>query len=65
MTSDRDCFADSQRVRTAARQFRLRLGEDAEHPACTLTEPRFGYRMEKGRGRVLREIEEVSTTRPR
>ena len=48
MTSDRNCFADSQRVRTAAKQLRLRLGEDAGHPAYTLNEPRFGYRMEKG-----------------
>ena len=48
MTSDRDCFVDSQPVRTAAKQFRRRLGEDADHLAYTLTEPRFGCRMEKG-----------------
>ena len=50
MTSDRDCFADSQRVRIAAKQFPLRLGEDTDHPAHILTEPGFGYRMEQGEG---------------
>ena len=30
------------------------LGEDADHPAIILTEPRFGYQMEQGEGRADR-----------
>ena len=50
MTSDRDCFADSRRVRTAAKQLRRQLSDDADHPAYILTKPRFRYRMKKGEG---------------
>ena len=48
MTSDTDCFGDSQRVRTSAQQLRRKLGDDADHPAYTFIEPSVGYRMEKG-----------------
>ena len=48
MTSDTDCFCDLQRVRTAAKHLRSKLGHDADHPAYTFSEPSVGYRMEKG-----------------
>ena len=41
MIDDRDCVADSRRVRTAAKQFQRQLGDDAVHPAYILTKPRF------------------------
>ena len=39
---------DSRRVRTAAKQLRRKLGDDANDPAYILNEPSVGYRMEKG-----------------
>ena len=39
---------DSRRVRTAAKQLRRKLGDDANNPTFILNEPRVGYRMEKG-----------------
>ena len=50
MTSDRECFADSQWVRTAAKQLLHQLGDDADHPVCILTGLRFRYQMKKGDG---------------
>ena len=41
---------DSRRVRTAAKQLRRKLGDDANNPTYILNEPRVGYRMEKGEG---------------
>ena len=38
---------DSRRVRTAAKQLRHKLGDDANNPTYILNEPRVGYRMEK------------------
>ena len=43
---------DSRRVRTAAKQLRRKLGDDANNPTYILNEPRVGYRMPRG------EIEE-------
>ena len=40
--------ADVRPIRTAISSLRRKLGEDAEYPACTFTEPRVGYRMPKG-----------------
>ena len=42
---------DSRRVRTAAKQLRRKLGDDANNPTYILNEPRVGYRMAKGEGR--------------
>ena len=39
---------DSWRVRTAAKQLRCKLGDDANNPSYILNEPRVGYRMAKG-----------------
>ncbi len=39
---------DSRRVRTAAKQLRRKLGDDANNPAYILNEPRVGYRIGKG-----------------
>ena len=39
---------DSRRVRTAAKQLRRKLGDDANNPIYILNEPRVGYRMAKG-----------------
>ena len=39
---------DSRRVRTAAKQLRRKLGDDANNPTYILNEPRVGYRMPKG-----------------
>ena len=39
---------DPRRVRTAAKQLRRKLGDDANNPTYILNEPRVGYRMEKG-----------------
>ena len=39
---------DSRRVRTAAKQLRRKLGDDANNPTYIFTEPRIGYRMGKG-----------------
>ena len=36
---------DSRRVRTAAKQLRRKLGDDANNPTYILNEPRVGYRM--------------------
>ena len=49
---------DSRRVRTAAKQLRRKLGDDANNPTYILNEPRVGYRMEKG------EEQEGDDTRP-
>ncbi len=38
---------DSRRVRTAAKQLRRKLGDDANDPTYILNEPRVGYRMAK------------------
>ena len=38
---------DSRRVRTAAKQLRRKLGDDANNPTYILNEPRVGYRMAK------------------
>ena len=35
-------------VRTTVKNLRRKLGDDADKPACTFTEPRVGYRMPKG-----------------
>ena len=40
--------ADVRPMRTAISSLRRKLGDDAENPACTFTEPRVGYRMPKG-----------------
>ena len=50
-----DCFGDLQRVRTAAKQLRIKLSYDADHPAYTFIEPSVGYRMEKGEGEQEQE----------
>ena len=42
---------DSRRVRTAAKQLRRKLGDDANNPTYILNEPRVGYRMAKGQER--------------
>ena len=42
---------DSRRVRTAAKQLRRKLGDDANNPTYILNEPRVGYRMEMGEER--------------
>ena len=39
---------DSRRVRTAAKQLRRKLGDDANNPTYILNEPSVGYRMPKG-----------------
>ena len=39
---------DSRRVRTAAKQLRRKLGDDANNPTYILNEPSVGYRMAKG-----------------
>ena len=39
---------DSRRVRTATKQLRRKLGDDADNPTYIFTEPRVGYRMPKG-----------------
>ena len=39
---------DSRRVRTAAKQLRRKLGDDANNPIYILNEPSVGYRMGKG-----------------
>ena len=36
---------DARRVRTAAKQLRRKLGDDANNPTYILNEPRVGYRM--------------------
>ena len=41
---------DSRRVRTAAKQLRRKLGDDANNPTYILNEPRVGYYMAKGGG---------------
>ena len=41
---------DSRRVRTAAKQLRRKLGDDANNPTYILNEPRVGYRMARGEG---------------
>ena len=41
---------DSRRVRTAAKQLRRKLGDDANNPTYILNEPRVGYRMPKAEG---------------
>ena len=48
---------DSRRVRTAAKQLRRKLGDDATNPTYILNEPRVGYRMEKGE---TQELEKAS-----
>ena len=48
---------DSRRVRTAAKQLRRKLGDDANNPTYILNEPRVGYRMEKGE---TQELEKAS-----
>ena len=45
---------DPRRVRTAAKQLRRKLGDDANNPTYILNEPRVGYRMPKGEGQVER-----------
>ena len=39
---------DSRRVRTAAKQLRRKLGDDANNPTYILNEPSVGYRMARG-----------------
>ena len=46
---------DSRRVRTAAKQLRRKLGDDANNPTYILNEPRVGYRMAKGETRDQEE----------
>ena len=46
---------DSRRVRTAAKQLRRKLGDDANNPTYILNEPRVGYRMPKGEGQGREE----------
>ena len=46
---------DSRRVRTAAKQLRRKLGDDANNPIYILNEPRVGYRMAKGETRDQEE----------
>ena len=45
---------DPRRVRTAAKQLRRKLGDDANNPTYILNEPRVGYRMEKGEAAGVR-----------
>ncbi|MDE0464627.1 MAG: ATP-binding protein [Caldilineaceae bacterium] len=40
---------DPRAVRTVVRRVRKKLGDDARNPEYILTEPRVGYRMERGR----------------
>ena len=47
---------DSRRVRTAAKQLRRKLGDDANNPTYILTEPSVGYRMAKGEGPEQEEV---------
>ena len=47
---------DSRRVRTAAKQLRRKLGDDANNPTYILNEPRVGYRMAKGGGDETRGV---------
>ena len=42
-------------MRTAAKQLRRKLGDDANNPTYILNEPRVGYRMEKGEEREEEE----------
>ena len=51
---------DSRRVRTAAKQLRRKLGDDANNPTYILNEPRVGYRMAKGETQGLEEGEPKS-----
>ena len=46
---------DSRRVRTAAKQLRRKLGDDANNPTYILNEPRVGYRMAKGEAQEWEE----------
>ncbi len=41
---------DLRRVRTAAKQLRRKLGDNANNPTYILNEPRVGYRMAEGEG---------------
>ena len=42
---------DSGPVRNIVKRLRRKLGDDPGSPTYILTEPRFGYRMEKGEGK--------------
>ena len=48
--------ADVRPMRTAAKQLRRKLGDDANNPTYILNEPRVGYRMEKGEGPGREEV---------
>ena len=43
---------DLRPVRTMLDMLRRKLGDDSERPAYFFTEPRVGYRMHRGKGRV-------------
>ena len=45
-----DADADVRPMRTTISSIRSKLGDDSENPAYIFSEPRFGYRMEQGRG---------------
>ena len=47
---DETYFGDSQIVRAAVKNLRRKLGDDAKNPSYIHTEPRVGYRIEKGLG---------------
>ena len=47
---DETYFGDSQIIRAAVKNLRRKLGDDAKNPKYIHTEPRVGYRMERGRG---------------
>ena len=46
---------DSGPVRNIVKRLRRKLGDDPGSPTHILTEPRFGYRMEKGEGKEREE----------
>ena len=43
-------------MRTAAKQLRRKLGDDANNPTYILNEPRVGYRMPKGETQNQEEV---------
>ncbi len=45
---DRRSLGDTRLVRTVVKRLRQKLGDDAQDPRYIFTEPRVGYRMERG-----------------
>ena len=50
MTSDRGCLLRLAAGAHCGEAVPAPAADDADHPAYIFTEPRFGYRMEKGEG---------------